>query len=90
MSKTVLDHLTRRLFDKDYCPYRMKHDHINATVLKRGIATTFVVIMPPFQEQRSLSHPIAVTLGKTSISKSQRPQLPRDSATLSLGTSILR
>lgn len=43
----------------------------------------------PIQEVRSPSHPIALILGKTSVSASEQPSPNRASATLSLGTSAL-
>ena len=59
---------------------------------KGGIAITVDVQMPeksPLQTIRSPSHPIAVTLGRTSASEHQVPDLSQASATLSLGTSTL-
>lgn len=64
----------------------------DSTVSKGDIAITVDVNMPedsPLQELRSPSHPIAVTLGRTSTSESEPPQLSRASATLCLGTSSL-
>ena len=67
-------------------------DEKNTTLSEGGIAITVDVKMPedsPIQELRSPSHPISVTLGKTSASESQPLHLSRASASLALGTSTL-
>ncbi|MCJ1452864.1 hypothetical protein MMC28_003209 [Mycoblastus sanguinarius] len=57
-----------------------------------GIAITVDISMAedsPLKEVRSPSHPIAVTLGKTSKAGSETSSMSRASATLSLGTCAL-
>ena len=63
-----------------------------STASSRGIAITVDISMAEeshLQEVRSPSHPIAVTLGRTSKALSETSHLSRASATLSLGTSTL-
>lgn len=62
------------------------------TTSKGGTAIIVDVQMPEeslIETIRSPSHPIAVTLGRTSAGKLRSPNLSRASATLSLGTSTL-
>ena len=73
---------------------RYGHNEVEqgSTVSSGVIAITVDISMAEeshLQEVRSPSHPIAVTLGRTSKMLSEPPHLSRASATLSLGTSAL-
>lgn len=85
-------HLKERMLSPEPCRYGQAGMDQNHSTVSEGIAITVDVNMPedsPIQEIRSLSHPIAVALGRTSTSESQSSHLSRASATLSLGTNTL-
>ena len=77
----------------EHCRYDQDTMRENEPTVSKGrFAITVDIKMPedtPLREVRSPSHPISVTLGRTSDSELQTPHLSRASATLSLGTCTL-